>query len=207
VLELADDIAYATHDLEDGVALGFIKRDDWRKLFDVHSARTSKEKENVALALSAWASWTSHADRLAPPMETLTDWLFSTGPFRRKVVSHLIGAFIHNVLLYQENFECELLRFRATLPNEFAALLQRLKDITVEKVVKSAELQTLEYRGRIMIMEMFDAILSNPELLLRACYALTVCVLYTNGLCLDHLADAPTPAMSPMPNGSSWLPT
>ena len=168
LLELADDIAYATHDLEDGCALGFIRQDQWTQMLDPKSYDDPKYKHMAEKAPEGWSEWAADKGRQAPSFDELGKFLFKGGPWRRKAISHLIGAFIHSVKLKENtNFASPLLRFRAEHPENLAAFLELLKKLTYEKVIHNPEVQTLEFRGRIMIMEMFEAIATHPSALLK----------------------------------------
>jgi dGTPase len=168
LLELADDVAYATHDLEDGVALGFIRQGDWETALDPGSAEDKEAKARVEEALKGWADWAAQPGHRAPTLAEIGGLLFKGGAWRRKAASHLIGAFIHSVELTEvAGFDCPLLRYRAVLPKGLDALLKILQKLAYQKVIRSADLQTLEFRGRNMIMEMFEALVSDPVPLLK----------------------------------------
>jgi dGTPase len=173
LLELADDIAYATHDFEDGIALGFIDQTKWEMaLGRVPGQSDQKSKQSAAdKARNGWEQWRASrrtSGVKVPSFNKLQDLLFAGGALRRKAISHLIGAFVHNVTLKEEpGFSHPLLRYRAVLSPELGTLLGIMKDVVHNEVVLSAELQTLEYRGRVMIMELFSALSSEPMLLLK----------------------------------------
>lgn len=154
ILELADDIAYGTHDLEDGVAISFITEEHWCSAWDMVD-REWADRKNL------------------PKQDEMTRLLYpkegeSRGPKRRHAISSLIGAFLYSVRLEPSGiFESPVLDLRACLEPEAQAFLEKLKDLTIKKVIQSAEVQTLEFRGRMLVTQIFDALMSDPHALLK----------------------------------------
>lgn len=153
IMELADDIAYGIHDLEDAIVTGVVNRND----FD----------EYVIKPLRAIGdSW------LTEYSTSLTDKLFSEFHHKQKdaiggLVNYLITAI--EILAVKTNgdvFEEELLKYNAKLPLQQANVLQILKDFVFKFVIKLPAIQRLEYRGQQVVMELFEALASDPERLL-----------------------------------------
>ena len=154
ILELADDIAYGVHDLEDAIALRLVDERSWRAevydiLVDPHSN-----------------------SRLCESMAEVTENLFSgANKMRKKAISFLVGYFIRSCTLRRRNtFSSNLLDIEACMDNSAVRELDVLKKFVVKHVVKTAEVQTLEYKGQQMIVRLFEAILSNPSRLLPKKY-------------------------------------
>ena len=60
-MELADDISYSLHDLEDAIALGMVTRADWEEHFDSTDGKMilsncGEDAENLARNLFSGAS-------------------------------------------------------------------------------------------------------------------------------------------------------
>ena len=64
------------------------------------------------------------------------------------------------------NFEEYLLRYNATLPKITMQALQIFKDFVYNFVIKKTSIQRLEYRGQQIVMELFEALSSDPLRLL-----------------------------------------
>ncbi|NMP32679.1 dGTPase [Thalassotalea sp. M1531] len=153
IMELADDIAYGIHDLEDAIVTGVVNRND----FDEY---VIKPLNHIG---DKWLSEYS---------TTLTENLFSEQHHKQKdaiggLVNYLITAI--ELLPVESNsysFEEPLLKYNAKLPAEPASVLQIFKDFVFKFVIKLPAIQRLEYRGQQVVMELFEALSSDPERLL-----------------------------------------
>ncbi len=65
-----------------------------------------------------------------------------------------------------ENFSHPLLRVTPVLAPPARQFLTALQALVTEDVIKMQTVQTLEYRGRMLVMTVFQALASNPERLL-----------------------------------------
>lgn len=148
IMELADDISYGVHDLEDAVTLKLINKGHF------YDALEGSDAEKLY-----------SSDELAE----ITDGLFARMPYVRKemvgdVVHRLIAAC--SVTVQDEAFSEPLLRYEATMAEKEEALLKVLKTLVMDRVILSPEVQTLEYKGQLMIAEIFKALSTDPERLL-----------------------------------------
>lgn len=154
IMELADDIAYGIHDLEDAIVTQVVNRNDF-------------EREVINRLQQIDDAW------LQEYSKTLTDKLFSDQHHLQKdaiggLVNYLITAIKltdlneHNDI----NFAEPLLRYNATLSASTAQALQIFKDFVYDYVIKLTSLQRLEYRGQQIVMELFEALSSDPQRLL-----------------------------------------
>lgn len=150
IMELADDIAYGVHDLEDAIALRFVSEHQWRS--HVHD-RITDGAANY-------------------PLRSEIDWitkeLFSGCSRERKhAISYLVGYFIRACFIVDNGrFSNRLFGLTATMDEGKRDELELLKAFVVRKVVKTAEVQTLEYKGQQMVIRLFSAIADNPTRLL-----------------------------------------
>ena len=105
IMELADDISYSLHDLEDAISLGMITRTDWE------DHNQAQEKDS-------------------------------------------------NVLKVKRFNSCGLLN------KEHRLLLDHIFELVENKVIKSTNVQQLEFKGQKLVMELFDTLASDPKRLL-----------------------------------------
>jgi dGTPase len=155
IMELADDIAYGIHDLEDAIVTGIVTQHD----FEIHVINKLRQLDD---------QW------LEQYSQTLTAQLFSEHHHLQKdaiggLVNYLITAIELtdlNELIDNVNFEEDLLRYNATLPQVTKQVLQIFKDFVFNFVIKQTNIQRLEYKGQQIVMELFEALSSDPLRLL-----------------------------------------
>ena len=146
VMEIADDIAYGVHDLEDAIAMGFISKSLWQ--------------EKVAIQLAGITDFC-----LSGQLAEITDNLFSLQHFKRKdAIGALVNALITSIYIEKVNadFEDPLLAYNAYLTSTMFKVLEILKGFVFNYVIRSPDLQILEYRGQQILMELFEAFNTGP---------------------------------------------
>jgi dGTPase len=150
IMEIADDIAYGVHDLEDAIALRLITPKDLESAF-------ANIDETWARRVQLW------------PAKTVLDALFSESGHQRKFMfGGVVNAFIVSVEPYElSEFQHPLLRLQVRLGEPAARQLKALQDLVTAKVIKTPQVQTVEYRGQQLIVSMFEAIASDPKRLLK----------------------------------------
>ncbi|UTV26920.1 anti-phage deoxyguanosine triphosphatase [Photobacterium atrarenae] len=155
IMELADDIAYGVHDLEDAIVMGIVTREQW------HEAAASQLAESG----EPWLE--SHIGHLS-------EQLFGSHYERKDAIGALVNALltaIHIAPSIQngvDSFEEPLLQWNAFLSEPMERVLTILKHFVSEYVVKKPEIQLLEYKGQQLVMELFDTFAADPERLLPA---------------------------------------
>jgi dGTPase len=151
IMELADDISYSLHDLEDAVSLGLIARKDWRKHF---------QDEKYSFRFS----------ECGLDLDEYTDRIFSeTSYVRKKAIGSLVHKCITNISISSSGMEgaqdC-LLSSNAVMDEAVKHLMDGIFDLVKEKVIKSPNVQQLEFKGQKLVMELFQALASDPDRLL-----------------------------------------
>jgi dGTPase len=149
IMELADDISYGVHDLEDALALRLVTYDMWE--VDVLD-KICHLKNNA----------------IVDDIDFYNKKLFSgVGKERKHAISKLIGYFISSVNVKTvSGFQTELLKYNACIEPDFKVILKALKKFIFSRVIKSPEVQVLEYKGQQIILKLFEVLNTNPSRLL-----------------------------------------
>ncbi|OOF42912.1 dGTPase [Rodentibacter rarus] len=148
IMELADDIAYAVHDLEDAIVTKIVNQHQW-------------QEAQAALAQIPYP-W------LEKNIPQISQGLFSDKHFERKnAIGALVNFFITNVRwMLTEHFDEPLLRYNAELPKPVVMALNVFKKFVWKYVIRSVDTQRIEYKGQRMLTEMFQIFESDPIRLL-----------------------------------------
>jgi len=149
IMELADDIAYGVHDLEDALALGLVKQDAW--------------VESVANVIAQMDD-----NPIKASLDTYNQLLFSPSAKDRKhAISKLVGYFILHIQVRElEEFENPMLRLQAKMEPDAYKILLLIKDFVMQHVILRPELQQLQYKGQQVMVRLFDIFAANPDRLL-----------------------------------------
>lgn len=154
IMELADDIAYGIHDLEDAIVTGVVRRED----FDQQVIKKLQKIDDE------WLQQLS---------DNLAEQLFSQKTYQQKeAIGGLVNYLITAITLVDLNentsldFAEPLLRYNAKHPKTAQQTLQIFKDFVYDFVIKRTEIQHHEYRGQQIVMELFEALASDPLRLL-----------------------------------------
>jgi dGTPase len=148
IMDIADDIAYGVHDLEDAIHLRLINR----MHLDTPAFRE----------LLAATPFTKDPDKL------LNSLFSDTLHVRKQAIGEMVNYFItaSELTVTHESFENSLLKYNMSLIPEAKALLDYLTQCIYTYVIDSQEARTFEYGGQTVVLRLFEAISSNPGSLL-----------------------------------------
>lgn len=149
IMELADDIAYGVHDLEDALALGLVVHEAWQ--------------EQVVSVLESFDE-----NPISAGIDEFTRLLFSNNAKDRKhAISRLVGYLIRSItIIDQGQFNHSLLRLQAIMEPLAYKILLLIKDFVMSHVIFRPELQMLQYKGQRVIVRLFEIFEANPKRLL-----------------------------------------
>ncbi|ADZ92301.1 anti-phage deoxyguanosine triphosphatase [Marinomonas mediterranea] len=149
IMDLADDIAYGVHDLEDAIVLGMVTRDMWCEHLEPKLAKLDTPYLNTHL-------------------KTVREQLFSgKSHLRKEAIGNLVSWFITSCEITENtHFEHPLLRYNAALPKAEKEALATLKNFEMQHIIKRPEVQMLVYKGQQMLLEIFETLNADPNRLL-----------------------------------------
>lgn len=150
IMELADDIAYGVHDLEDALSL---------RLFTKRQFISDMPEEKIAVYL----------DVKGCNYDAFVDQLFSDDTHQRKsAIGHLVGYFVGAIELKPDHYDFThpVLSANAVMDADVDKELRALKDFVYFDVIKATPVQQLEFKGQKIIAELFETFMTDPKRLL-----------------------------------------
>ncbi|OGV30939.1 MAG: dGTPase [Legionellales bacterium RIFCSPHIGHO2_12_FULL_35_11] len=148
IMDIADDISYGVHDLEDAIHLRLISR---------YNFDTTKLRQLLK------------DTRLFDTGENFLDLLFSKELAERKeAIGKIVNYFVTSVEIKPVNhdFIDGLFKYNFFLLPEARSLLDYFMDTIYKDVIDSQEARIFEYGGQTVVQRLFEAFISNPENLL-----------------------------------------
>lgn len=149
IMNLADNISYSLHDLEDALSLGMITKTDWEEHF--------KGKECLFNDVAG--------TRKDLQYEAIRDALFVSSHDRKNAIGALVNIMITSSNVYENSSGCEhpLLKFEVKLASDAEALREEIFNIVLKKVILDENVQQLEFKGQKLIIELFQVLATDPE--------------------------------------------
>ncbi len=153
IIDLADEIAYNNHDIDDGLESGYITLDD---LSDVE----------------LWGRTWERVGRKFPGIDGKRQ--------ARQTISHLIGYLIEDlVTTTRENLECSTIVSTAQvrdhakpliqLSEEVADLNRSLKKFLHARLYRHYKVERMRLKAQMFLTRLFECYLENPTLLPQSC--------------------------------------
>jgi dGTPase len=149
IMNIADDIAYGIHDLEDAIHLHFINQNQFDNA-DFRALLAQITLDNMAA-------------------EKLLNQLFSRDITERKqAIGEMVNYLITATMIVENHpdFENPILQYQVRLQEEAEALLTYLMKAIYQHVIDSQEARIFEFGGLTVILRLFDAFSANPSNLL-----------------------------------------
>ena len=164
IMELADDIAYGVHDLEDAIGLGLIRRQKFLEWFEVEDDDGNRRSAAVQPLLDSFFEGS---------FDTFVECLFDKGSETRKhSIGRMVGFCVEGTVFEKSNpgFSEPLFQYQAVFDanSGVEAALDKLKAVVIDLVIKSTPVQQLEFKGQKMVTELFSAFATDPIRLLDA---------------------------------------
>jgi dGTPase len=154
VMNLADDIAFGVHDLEDALSLRLISEEEFRELVSEEKCESylSKAKEK------------DPRESLNDIYEQMVEGLFGDGHTRKRFIGRMVNHFVMNSQIETLNeFNEPLIRYRAEIDDGPKQFLDALQKAVRETVIDRASVQHLEFKGQKMVVSVFEALSSEPN--------------------------------------------
>src|SRR3712207_6657876 len=175
VMDLADDISYSVHDVEDAVVGGRLNLDVLTR---------SEERQRIVASVHGWYGWTADADALQAAMDRLVEArLWGTGfdgsrgalAVLKDATSQLIGRFAGaaQAATREKYGEGPLTRYAASLvvPHETLAEILVLKGLAVTYVMAPREQEPLYARQREILTDLVRVFADRAPLALEPPFA------------------------------------
>ena len=155
LMNLADDIAYGIHDFEDGIVLRLLTPEHWQVVAQQLDQKWAEKNDLL---------------KIETKLFTRTD---NSGYSRRQAVGALVHALISSAeLKLNEEFEEPLLGWNVVLPEEPQRFLKALKEMVSRHVIQLNTVQAATFKGRKIVLSLFDALSADPEMLLPSSFQL-----------------------------------
>jgi dGTPase len=144
IMDIADDISYSIHDLEDAIFFNMIRKEDLESFFDNQDF------------IADWKAYNYPDKLLSKDLDS-----------RKKAISSLVHKTIiqTNVKIHTK-FTEPLFKYYVDFEDKLARdFIQELKKMVRDKLIETQQVKSIIHGGMVVIMQLFDAFVINPELL------------------------------------------
>ena len=182
IMDLADDIAYSTYDLEDALKSGFVTATQMiLPVFETDSFKQIEAKLNIdrpTIIRHMFDIWlepafdpkslrintrmldvqrSEHVALLVAAVEVKARQLNEDGAARTKLTSHLVNEYVEATEVPEVNTEFPALS-KLQLDEDLKTRIDIMKHLTHALVIQSPNLKTVEYRGYDIVKDIFGAL-------------------------------------------------
>lgn len=154
IMDLADDISFGIHDMEDMLAMRLVTRAQ----FEEHVPSAS------CVGLLDYLN-THYSGQYGNDVYSgLTDRLFGDGNERKHQINRILNFVIPSVEIEQfPQFLEPRLRYRASMPAEVEMFVKAIKTFIKKAVIFNPSVQHLEFKGQMMVIAVFEVMKSEPK--------------------------------------------
>ncbi|WP_133138551.1 anti-phage deoxyguanosine triphosphatase [Legionella genomosp. 1] len=144
IMDIADDISYSIHDLEDAIFFNQVNEEDLEEFFTNQKFISNDD----------WKKYTKQL--LAKDIDQ-----------RKKIISKLVhDAIIGTGVFIRTDFREPLLKYYVDFENELLKdFIEQLQKIVRKKLIETQHVKSIIHGGMVVIMQLFDAFLVNSDLL------------------------------------------
>lgn len=154
IMDLADDISFGIHDMEDALALKLVDAAQFHR--HLPAERCKGLLDYLAQQYPGEYGNDVHGE--------LAKRLFGDGGKRKHQINRILNFVIPQVCFAQDDaFDEPRLRYRASLPGPVADFLKAVTDFVYATVIRSPSVQHLEFKGQQMVIAVFEVMKSEPS--------------------------------------------
>ncbi|MGC1497065.1 MAG: anti-phage deoxyguanosine triphosphatase [Sulfitobacter sp.] len=154
IMDLADDISFGIHDLEDALALNLVTAAQFQEHVPPEKAQGLLDYLN-----------TEYSNGYGNDVYSgFLEKLFASGDERKHQINRILNFVIPSVEIEDHvEFREPRLRYRVTLPARVKVFVDAVKDLIREEVIFSPSVQHLEFKGQMMVIAVFEVMKSDPK--------------------------------------------
>lgn len=154
IMDLADDISFGIHDMEDSIALRLVTKEQFHEYVPAEACQSFLDYLN-----------SKYPGKYGNDIyEELINQLFSDGNKRKHQINRILNFVIPSIEIDEKtDFTEPRLRYRAKLPEDVSVFVKALKQFIRERVILSPSVQHLEMKGQMMVISVFEVIKSDPK--------------------------------------------
>jgi dGTPase len=161
IMDLADDISFGVHDIEDAIALGMLSERAFKQQIDEADCAGFIAHLNAEYPRDGEEEGARYGNNV---YESWRELLYGSGHDRKRQISRMVDYLMRSAsIVTDERFQEPLLRYRAVLDPDATRFLDALKKANRELIIFSPTVQQMELRGQGFVIAVFEALCTEPE--------------------------------------------